>query len=266
MLLVSCGGGSPKGAAPPSPAAPAPTPLAVEPMHGPFATTAELCAAAVATAKQRFPDEPAECWEIGSRPEDEPFLMPGASLPTGSQPLAAPFKTARFVAVGLDAPACHLAVEMPDGRWYATTTLGTCGAADTRSNSHLAVLELAVSDVLPGGAPELRLRYRTAETLSNLDGDGVHSEKTTEHHLVCGVGASAAPSCIAPFGVAGTWSITWLEDARVDPEMSASRPPPGKGAWQRTVSYAADALTLTGDAEPGSGAEQQTGRHPIVFR
>lgn len=233
-------------------------------MLGPFATTAELCAAAVAAATQASPDEPAECWEVGSRPEDEPMLMPGASLPAGPQALAAPFTSARFVAVGLDAPACHLAVEMADGRWYATA-IGICGAADTRSNMHLAVLDLAVTDVLPGGAPELRLRYRTAETLSNLDGDGVHSETATEHHLVCGVGASGTPSCIAPFGVAGTWSLAWLEDARVDPEMSASRPPPGNGTWQRTTTYDAAALTLAGTTGPGAGAEHHTGRHPIIF-
>lgn len=255
MLASACGSGSPRaveitdtttsGAGPVAAAA---NPLAVWPMDGPYPSLDALCAPQIEKAQEDFPDEEMTCRD------DEP----------GPRTLEAPYRGARVVVVGTYEPTCHLVIEMADGSWHRQM-LGICDASDTRSTEQITMIDLAASDLLPGGAPEVRLRYQQMEMYSNMDNDGLHSETRIELHVVCGVGASGRPACVEAFGVEESSFVEWLDNDRVDPELAADRPPPGRNAWKREVTYQADAIVLGGLGQSGNDAEARTGRHPVVF-
>lgn len=232
------------------PTSPAARPLAVASMAGPFATIDAYCATAIDEQRARDPEEPeVECWAVN--PDDERAeLMPDAALPAGPTALAPPFRTAVFVAVGFNGPTCAIAVET-DGGWYGATLGSACGHRDSRSSSHLELLELAVRDLLPGGAPELMVRLREAERYADLDGDGGRSTIESETLRVCGVGPSGRPSCVEPIEV--------VRHETTVPGASGGRLP-GNVQWERTVDYRADSIVLRG------GPADRSGRHPIVFR
>jgi hypothetical protein len=253
---LACGGARGGGAR-----APAPRPLAVTAMQGPYADVDAYCAARTGVAERDAPDDPVGtyCWPVDPD-DDRAELMPGAALPTGPQPLAAPFASGVFVAVGLDGPTCGIVVDTAGG-WYGAPLGAACGHADSRSWSHLELVELAVKDVLPGGAPELVVRLREVERHASMDNDGVETDVDSELLVLCGVGDAGRPACAEPLTVKRRWSSRRLAGVEADPAVAPGPDEvPDQGAWERAIEYAADAIVVRG------GAPDRAGCHPLAWR
>lgn len=260
---ASCGGGGKqvKGDGAGTRPAAAAEPLEIRATDGPYASLAEYCAAAVAAAQQKDPESDAECWLLDdeSMAEQNQELLGGVLVPTGAVTLAAPFPTARFVAVGFMGAECRLALETSGG-WYVASLGFSCGDTDNRTSSKLGVDELAVRDALPGGQPELVARLNERESRSNMDNDGLDIEDDTDYLVLCGVGASGRPSCTRPLAVRSSITIERLPD--YEPNEMNEGIEPGTRAYELRIEYAADGIVVAGDAP---SAQTRIGHHPVAF-
>jgi hypothetical protein len=122
---------------------------------------------------------------------------------------------------------CELAVQTAAG-WFVAKLSDGCFTVGKYS-AHTDVDELAVEDVVPGGTPELVLRYRVITNEPVDRDDGRHGRVETEHAylVVCGVDAGNVPSCIEPLELSGhsdgdfgksTWDLD--DEIRRDGKLS----------------------------------------------
>jgi hypothetical protein len=166
-------------AALPPPAAPADKgELKATAMAGPFASVAKVCT----DARKLAPDPKEKCTVPGP-----PEFPPTAEL-------AAPFTAFEFREVAdpgrgaLDEAACVVALKTSKG-WFHHTW--HCEHIDEEGEYATRFDSAKVEDLVPGDSPELLivLTYTRTE-------DGTAAEE--QHVLVCGVGPSGIPACLAP--------------------------------------------------------------------
>lgn len=224
------------------PRAAPPGTLQAERLEGPFASIAAYC-------KGLKKDDGSEPCDEG----DNPFA--DTKLPGG-----APWKAVRVFVAGYE-QSCSLAVQT-DGGWWVAEGFAECKEMGGRWDRNVTPQAGELSDVLPGGAPELVLRWTTDESFNESESD---SETMTirmtkrDEILVCGIGPSKAPSCLGP--------VVTSRD-----ESTTSEPPSKRDApsvtWKMQASFDGGALTLAAtEGASGISAEESKllGAHPLAF-
>jgi hypothetical protein len=221
-------------------------------MDGPFATLADFCKTGVARE---------QC--VATNAEEKPKLSCDWQHPAKKiEPAAPPFSAVRVFASecsqkdgDLVSAELYLAVQAAN-RWYVV------GLGDTvnteRQTQQIDVQELAVRDVLPGGAPELLVRTSRSSMYRGLDASEIESL-----HLF-GIGPSGKPS--------GTAAITVEESDDKDDLDRLSEPDykPITSGGKLKATFFADGIELVpvkrvGDGLPADVLSVVTGRHRIVF-
>lgn len=229
------------------------------PLRGPFSTLEKFCAGHTTLDGESVPCDPAAPFP------DEVYEGPTA-LPAGEGPILA----ARVLwAAGTTSPTLasevlvHLAIRTAQG-WFVGPPVGDIynpGAFGIHASMKATALEL--EDLVAGGAPELAYRF----SLDRYDSDlGLNEyESTTERALVvCGIGASGAPSC--------TGAIT-LEVGSERAILFPDQDEPGmkhEGLYANhytlTATFAPDGQLALQGAEPlPESARRLLGAHPLRF-
>lgn len=225
-----------------APGAAPPEALEAEKLAGPFASIAAYC-------KQLRRDDPDEPCDGGENPFADTKL-----------PKAPPWKAVRVFVAGYE-EACNLAVQT-DAGWWVAEGFAECKLMGGRWDRDVEPQDGELADVLPGGAPELLLRWGTQESYNDSDPE---SETMTIDFqsrkllYVCGIGASKAPSCLGPV-------VTELTHSTAS-DPPSKRDPPEK-SWKVDATFAGGVLVLaaTSGASGMSGAESKLlGAHPLAF-
>jgi tetratricopeptide (TPR) repeat protein len=168
-----------------------------KPLAGPFAGLDKFCAA---ERKSKGGDYAtflcdAESGEKGelTGPTEAPAQGPYTAVKifgsSGGYFADAPF--------GLGDASYYLAIKTKDG-WYVFTDFAYVynpGAFGIHESLEVTTLE--IKDVVPGGAPEIVVRYEHSRGDSDL-GLNEYQQDESEMLMVCGVGASGKPSCVGP--------------------------------------------------------------------
>lgn len=183
-------------------------PLAPQTMSGPSRDLKSFCADWVAAANQQEDQErPRPC---SCNPEAQKLNVEIEGEATVDQ--AAVFrKNPPYLDVRVIAAGCDLRQDNPRGQYYVQTHLALKTAAgwfveklvESESNHYcqntLRITQLAVSDVIPGGSPEVSVRW------SERGGCRLSSTRpsTWEHDFlsIAGIGPSKAPSLTRPIKV-----------------------------------------------------------------
>jgi tetratricopeptide (TPR) repeat protein len=162
----------------------------------------------------------------------------------------------------------HLAVRTARG-WYVYAGLGT-GGEGRRHGQELKVAALELRDVVPGGAPELVVRW--SETQSSYSGGSNRSwDSEYDYLLVAGFGASGAPSATGKVPLAVTHETTRMFDEDEQKEGEGEDTSDlGKTSIIMDFAFTADGqLELKGptkvEGKPEEDLGRYAGRHPLVF-
>jgi hypothetical protein len=224
------------------PAAAPPGALEAVPLEGPFASIAEYCK----KLEAKDADEPCDA---GDNPFAETRL-----------PAAAPWMEVRVFVGGYE-ELCNLAIRTHAG-WWVAEGFAECKLMGGRWDRNVSPEGGELRDVVPGGAPELLLRWATEETFNVSDPDGeamtIHGV-TSRKLLVCGIGPSKAPSCLGPV-------VTARDESTISEPATRRDPPPR--SWKLEARLDAGVLTLaaTGGASSLSAEESKLlGAHPLAF-
>lgn len=159
---------------------------------------------------QLFADLNAYCRSLSTPPgfghcgveEKEALAVLGRPTP--------PYKTARVFWTGesetVPANSCHLAVQLADG--FSVFDLSSDCYGNGRYYRRLTIRTFELKDVVPGGAPELVLRYdvSASDPVDYDDGTtGIGSESRSSL-VVCGLAEGGALSCVGPLETAVRYS------------------------------------------------------------
>jgi hypothetical protein len=195
--------------------APAPgDPFSPARLAGPFPSLEAYCAsigAKLSTLEEIEAAPPPE------HPEDEEYKAPPPACDLTRTGLAAPpptlssgpYEEVRFFARVSERSAlpprvsCELALRTAAG-WFAAGPTFTCRAlVGMMGVASATVTATSADDLLPGGAPELTIRYRVRQEMVTID-EGLGGVKKygslvaeSEYAILCGIGPSGAPSCTA---------------------------------------------------------------------
>jgi Flp pilus assembly protein TadD len=242
--------------------------LRAQPLAGPYPTLAAYCSAHVPAETSRFVCDAASD-ELGEYEGPPAIVTPSA-----------PYEEVRiFVTasplfdsgeVGSGEVFYHLALRTKAG-WFVSDELATVynpGAFGISASIETSAF--AERQVIPGGAPEIVLRFAVSVRDSNMAGAEANFTNSTAE-LVCGIGASGAPSCTRPLEIASDGGVDyalWRDD------QAELGPPPGEdshGGWSLELAYADGAVELggariTGDLESlPVEAAAALGHHSIVL-
>jgi hypothetical protein len=239
----------------PGPSAPAPVVqrdpwlYAPQPLQGPYPSLDAYCQALARPDPEG--DVTAACAPPDRTPSEGSFTL---AAPSG------PYEGARIVFTHDPTAAapmvdCRVALRTA-GAWYVSgSTLSCRGVFATSGHLQVSAKQLAVEDLVMGGAPVLVFRYVEHQTMTSMDrGPGGRRIDSTlrrnqEGFIVCGLGASRWPSCTPALPVVheslggDTVRIRWSSTA--------------PGGLSATASGDLDAV----DLEP----KALLGFHPVVF-
>lgn len=271
-------------------------------LEGPFRSLGAYCAGFWRTRAAE--DDGIRCY--AARADDSGFRLPGGgklprvgrahqtALGTPGKPatadklgLAPPYREIRIFTVltHLGKLPCsrHIAIRT-DAGWFAgpfhEDASSDCGidgweSGDTGGfdRGWQAAVKLVATDLVRGGRPEIVFEYRTIdihvvakESSRGRSYPGTVQEWQTHRLLICGIGPSNRPSCLAPLPLARL-----AGSGRCD--RSACRPSSMKPAWKlEASSERAGRLTVALDRgrlekhEPDDErAKEVVGDHAVVF-
>jgi tetratricopeptide (TPR) repeat protein len=146
--------------------------------------------------------------------------------------------------------SCHLAFKLAQG-WFVDAKGDVC--TDDIENEW-RVVDWGITDLVPGGAPEVVFRTATQinELYANQDGYMKTSSKSCEARMMaCGVPAKGTPSCV----YLQTGKTQWC-------------PRTGKGdwTWQLEPVFSADGqVEVKATGSPDGDARLYIGRRPLAF-
>jgi hypothetical protein len=190
----------------------------------------------------------------GPFPSLQAYLEDHEIFEDRSPTLANPPPPYRAVRALVTVSDVSIAVQLASG-WFVGQ-LDFVGTG-SRHNGELSVIELAVKDVLPGGAPEVRVHFleRSSEREENEPG----SDTDASWLALVGVGPSGKPSCT------GNFLVDWL------PTMGDFVPQSSRAGDAKLATVpmemAADAVIISSlpKSVPARVRQEQLGRHLVVF-
>jgi hypothetical protein len=211
-----------------APPAAAKGPLAARALDGPYPTLDAWCEAA-----RKSLAASAKC-------------MLDETKPVALERAAAPWLGAREIQSGyFDDRALRVAVQTSAG-WFV-------GAPEGETTPVIAAGALALVDVVPGGAPELTVRYRVVTSVTDRPEAARWSQRCTEMLAYCGLGAGGRPSC--------TPALPLREGGCTDPAQ------PVEWDWELEARPLADgrvAVQLKKGTAPAE-ARRFVGTHALAF-
>jgi tetratricopeptide (TPR) repeat protein len=148
--------------------------------------------------------------------------------------------------IGFGEASYHLAVRTDRG-WFVWQDLASTynpGAFGIWGEMRTDALELR--DLVPGGAPEVVVRYTSSLVDQNMAGAEVSFESTS-YVLVCGIGSSG-PSCVGPVATSHENGVDYTLWEEHQAELG---PPPGKstsGGWSIETKEPGDGTLVLGPA------------------
>ena len=201
-------------------------------MVGPFAKLTDYCCGPLMEVNEGYS---ARCL----LEDDLEIPMEG---PARAASTHGPIKNARLISIeGLDTD-CRMAIEVEAG-WYVHEPGFYCGSSRSKSTWQRWVTRFEIVDLLPGGAPEVGLTYRAIQSLADYDPRKL-DEDERDYLMVCGLGESGVPSCLADFIISGRDGRGLL--TRYDDSGNAlPHRPKIKSKFRYMVSYAADSIRVT---------------------
>lgn len=235
--------------------------LQATPMAGPFTDLAAWCVRARANhAEYRSfrcePDHPDYSNFSGDTtlPATGPWLearvvtMAGSSFPDDT--------------LGVGDTLFALAVRQADGWWVAENVgsvynPGAFGIYESIDDS-----SLAAQDLVPGGPPELFLRYHHGRADTDLGLGEVESDDETVA-VLCGIGPSTHPSCVGPVTTAAHQNRELIDGVEVEADVKHETFDRG---WALDSRFAPDgSWLLTASGTVPAEAKGLVGLHPLVF-
>jgi tetratricopeptide (TPR) repeat protein len=202
-------------------------PLKPVPMAGPFAKLADVCQTDDQERRKFCP------------------VAKGGPLLT-KVPL--PYQAATWIEAG-PAPSCHVAVQVAKKGWYVQASGQACDEAGlTRT-----VLAFEVTDLVPGGNPEVVMRaadqeeelYDTGERMRRND------RECTGWLTICGMGQSSVPTCLEMQFAKATPSCRATYDLRWD--------------WELEAVFSNGQVEVKGKGKLDADARAMLGRRPLAF-
>lgn len=251
--------------------------LGIAPLKGPFVSLEAYCEQAVKRARPR----PLRCDPSGVNLGDAykgPSRVPGARPPYLAVRVIAASRPASEEASAVVPPTdgkpeapplgggltgYHLSIRTRLGWFIAEEAVATYNPGAFGITENIDVKELALSDAIPGGAPEVFFRSVHYRGDSNMSVNELE-EYVDETLLVCGLGPSDKPSCTRPIPIA------WSEHvALISPEMDD---PGAKHALKdnkghlSAVFLASGELEIKGDEKSlRDGQKGLLGKHMLRF-